>query len=588
MIDPLTLLSFSIHSGRGTYALLVGSGISRAAQIPTGWEITLDLIQKVAAANGEDCGAAPESWYKSKFGKDPDYSELLAELALTPAERTNALRGYFEGGPEELAEGKKVPTLAHKVIARLVKAGYFKVVITTNFDRLLEQALAAEGVNPVVISTADMATGAIPLAHADATVVKVHGDYRDTRFKNTSQELSKYDPNIDALLDRVFDEYGLIVCGWSAQWDEALRTAILRCPNRRYSMFWTVRGTISERADELIKFRGASVIPIESADKFFQSLEDKLEALDRLNSPHPLSATLAVASLKKFVVEDRFRIQLNDLVMSEVERLFAQLSSLNVSAYSLDCDSIKQRLELYENSSQILTALIANGCFWGTEEQAVIWSRAIIRILDLAPMAGGTTVLLNLRRYPALLALYAGGIACVAADKYGTLKVLLRDSRTSIDAAAEGKDAMLVRKMAIYEILPGEALNKCSNQNRKTPCSDRLHKELREIFRTLIPSDVKYDDLFDRWEYMLSLVGFDTTTDDGGYFSAAVGRFGWRNRGFGRDSASITVVLFDEFVKKNSLGGWAPITSGLFESPDRFVKAVEGFKEQRLDHFSSY
>lgn len=34
----------------GTYALLLGSGVSRAAGIPTGWEVTLDLVRKAAVA----------------------------------------------------------------------------------------------------------------------------------------------------------------------------------------------------------------------------------------------------------------------------------------------------------------------------------------------------------------------------------------------------------------------------------------------------------------------------------------------------------------------------------------------------------
>jgi hypothetical protein len=43
MIDPIHSLAFSIQANRGVYAVLFGSGISRSAKIPTGWEITLDL-----------------------------------------------------------------------------------------------------------------------------------------------------------------------------------------------------------------------------------------------------------------------------------------------------------------------------------------------------------------------------------------------------------------------------------------------------------------------------------------------------------------------------------------------------------------
>lgn len=52
-IDPSSMLSLNLISRKGAYALLLGSGISRASQIPTGWEVTLDLIQKLATSLGE-------------------------------------------------------------------------------------------------------------------------------------------------------------------------------------------------------------------------------------------------------------------------------------------------------------------------------------------------------------------------------------------------------------------------------------------------------------------------------------------------------------------------------------------------------
>ncbi len=119
MIDGLTPLAFSVYSGRGVYALLLGSGVSRAAEIPTGWEISLDLIRKVAAIEREDCEPDPAQWYSRRFGHEPDYSALLEKMAVTQAERTNALRAYFEATVEERESGKKIPTLAHKAIARL-------------------------------------------------------------------------------------------------------------------------------------------------------------------------------------------------------------------------------------------------------------------------------------------------------------------------------------------------------------------------------------------------------------------------------------------------------------------------------------
>ena len=176
MIDPLHSLAFSIQANPGVYAVLLGSGVSRAAQIPTGWEITLNFVRKLAEMAGEDCGTDPALWYRERYGKEPDYSELLDALAKTPAERQQLLRAYLEPSEEERADGLKTPTTAHQTIANLAAKGYVRIIITTNFDRLMETALEGAGVVPTVLSTPDQVRGAMPLIHTRCCVFKVHGD----------------------------------------------------------------------------------------------------------------------------------------------------------------------------------------------------------------------------------------------------------------------------------------------------------------------------------------------------------------------------------------------------------------------------
>lgn len=100
VVDPILSLACSMQAQKGIYALLLGSGISRSSGILTGWEITLGLVKKIAALNGETNINNPEQWYIEKFGKAPDYSELLDQLAKTPTERSQLLRGYFESSEE--------------------------------------------------------------------------------------------------------------------------------------------------------------------------------------------------------------------------------------------------------------------------------------------------------------------------------------------------------------------------------------------------------------------------------------------------------------------------------------------------------
>jgi hypothetical protein len=54
-VDPRVALATSMHAAPGMYAVLVGSGLSTAAGIPTGWQVVQDLIRRVAVADGVNC-----------------------------------------------------------------------------------------------------------------------------------------------------------------------------------------------------------------------------------------------------------------------------------------------------------------------------------------------------------------------------------------------------------------------------------------------------------------------------------------------------------------------------------------------------
>jgi hypothetical protein len=186
-----------------------------------------------------------------------------------------------------------VPGAAHKAIAALVRRGAERVIVTTNFDRLVEQALEAEGIFPQVIASPSAIEGMEPIAHAKCTVIKLHGDYARIDQLNTVEELRRYDEGTQRLLDRVLDEYGLIINGWSGDWDDALVAAIERTRSRRYPLFWTTFGELGEAAARLVSLHRAQLITGASADQFFPDLVSRLEALDSMTDP-PLSKAIAI------------------------------------------------------------------------------------------------------------------------------------------------------------------------------------------------------------------------------------------------------------------------------------------------------
>ena len=418
MIDPIESLAFSMQANPGVYALLIGSGVSQAAQIPTGWEITLDLIRKLASTAGDAAEPDPDLWYQDKYGEAPDYSKLLDVLAKTPTERQQLLRPYVEATDQEREEGSKQPTSAHQAIARLAGQGFVKVIITTNFDRLIETALEDEGIVPTVLSSPDQVTGALPLIHTKCCVFKVHGDYLDTRIRNSPAELQRYPQEFNQLLDRIFDEFGLIVCGWSAEWDSGLRDAILRASSRRFTTYWALRGNASDEARQLGNHRRAQVIDIEAADSFFHAIQQSVESIQQFSRPHPLSTEAAVASLKRYLSEPRYRIQLADLVRETVERVVEHTSSeaFDMNSPDPNTETVSTRVRAYEEACSTLLAMAVVGGRWGENDHIEVWQQALERLATVS-LASGKSMWPGLRLYPATVLLYALGLGALSAER---------------------------------------------------------------------------------------------------------------------------------------------------------------------------
>lgn len=426
--DPVTRLAFSVQQNPGVYALLLGSGISFTSGILTGWGITLDLVRKVARADGVEDQADWYRWYKATYGQEPDYSHLLERLAPNPAERQPIIQAYLEPArdPDDPDGRKGLPTVAHQAIARLVKAGHIKVIITTNFDRLLEMALTAEGIQPTVIASEDACQGAVPLPHSPCTILKLHGDVLDIRSLNTAAELDDYKPAMKQYLDRILDEYGLIVCGWSADWDPALRAAFQHAPSRRYSTWWTSVGEMKPGARSLVEHRRAVPIPIAGADGFFQELEVKVATLARLNQPPPAATALVVAMAKRYLQRPEHRIDLADLVQRETERLLATMKEVlpQVSAAPADPQLPVWR-DRCEAAVETLASVLGTIGRWGADDPAAqqlgLGPDAIRRCLALWKDVTGPQRHNFLAAYPPLFLFHAYGLGLVQARRWQAL-----------------------------------------------------------------------------------------------------------------------------------------------------------------------
>jgi hypothetical protein len=473
------------------------------------------LIQRAAAATGDPVPDEldPEAWWDDHGdGKPLGYSGLLATLATTPAARRALLASFFEPSDDEREQGVKVPGAAHRAIAALVRRHAVRVILTTNFDRLIEQALEAEGIFPQVIATASAIEGMEPLAHARCTVIKLHSDYARIDQLNTVEELSEYAEPTKVLLDRVLDEYGLIINGWSGDWDHALVAAIEGTRSRRYPMFWASYGELGEAAKRLVALHRAQVVTGASADKFFPDLVGRLESLDTLADP-PLTKAMAVARLKRLLPDPTRYIELRDLLGAEVDRLRTYIAGRGQLAPSTEPQAVQEAHDEIRARCDTLMHLLAQGVYLDRDRQhTALWVWVIEQLMRARqqPNSQYHEFWVYLDHYPALLVLKAASLAAVATQHDDVLLKLLREptwpGRLKNEPQTPALDALSDTRVLGEGLI--NTFPRWIGTRWRYPASHYLKQEMRPVLLPLVGDEDSYIRLYHRMEYRTALAQF--------------------------------------------------------------------------------
>ena len=332
--------------------------------------------------------------------------------------------------------------------------------------------------------------------------------------------------------------------------------------------------TVTDAAERLINQRRADTIKIQDANAFFQELEEKLMALEKVSQPHPLSVKIAVASLKKYIVNDSSKISLHDLVMNETERVYAEIIGPNFCPVGepITPQNVLNKIKKYEALVEILLGLFASGCSWGDTRHEFLWVKSLDRLVNLPPGENVDITWVTMRLYPALALIYAGGLTAIAAGNYSTfaalrMKVLVR-SHFSEQPKVLSLYPQAVVDQRVGRLLPGL-------ENNYVPMSYHLLDWLRNPLREFLPADDVYEKTFDRFEYLSALVHGDILHKMGREIWGAPGPFVWKHHS-GR--GSILREIEDELNKEG--GNWAPLKAGLFDgSKDKIREIKQGIDE---------
>jgi hypothetical protein len=271
-----------------------------------------------------------------------------------------------------------------------------------------------------------------------------------------------------------------------------------------------------------------------------------------------------VASTKRYVADERWRLRLFDSIAGETRRVAAALSEPQFSAQGGWSDSeFRRRVAAIDELLADLYQAEAIIGRWGTLAMRDSLTLGPKRLSDAAGGSGsGNVGFLALQWYPVLALSYAGGIAAVAAESYGSLLALMharvsnsRGEMRLVEAATTGIGDLRRH----FNLLPG-------HERQYVPFSEYLYLKLKPVFDDALCLGSEYDRAFDMFE-ILYAVEFSHQTGRGW---GPLGRFAWRVR----SGSSLLHQITDEAASAGR--AWPPVAAGLCGgTPEKFAEHVK-------------
>ncbi len=292
---------FSMRNGRLMW--LLGAGVSASAGIQTAWDMIwrfkreLYITQRKASRKSvEDLSHlavqallnafVAESETLPKPGAPDEYSALFE--ATYPQEQDR--RTYIE----HMIRGMK-PTQGHLALAALMQAKHTNIAWTTNFDHLLADACARTFGTTAALNSASLDGTALAgefISEQQWPIeVKLHGDFRSRRLKNTSEELRHQDAKFRQQMIDACRRFGLVVAGYSGRDDsvmEALEAGLTEPGAFPGGLFWLHRGEHPpfERVTRLLDRAAAANVEcgIVRIENFDETMIDLLRLLPKVDA----------------------------------------------------------------------------------------------------------------------------------------------------------------------------------------------------------------------------------------------------------------------------------------------------------------
>jgi hypothetical protein len=235
------------------FAWLIGAGASRAAGLPTASDLIWDLKRRYYAREenqdisrqdlqSQSARERIQSFMLSRgFPPEGDEAEYATYFEKVFADDKERQRKYLSAA---LSEAKVTLSVGNRVLAALMSQKLARVVFTTNFDTIVERAVAEVSGASIAAYHLEGAAAAVQALNNEEfpIYVKLHGDFRYESLKNLPADLAAQNDELVRCLLLAGSRFGFVVAGYSGR-DASLMVELRRIVAQQnpfpHGLFWT-------------------------------------------------------------------------------------------------------------------------------------------------------------------------------------------------------------------------------------------------------------------------------------------------------------------------------------------------------------
>lgn len=211
-----------------SFAWFLGAGASRGANLPTATDVIDDLKRRYYGSEENQRLLAREmqnpavrervdAFMQSRGFPEPwapeEYSTYFAQIFGEDRKRQRAYLAKM------LSEERASLAVGNRVLGALLGAGLCRCTFTTNFDSVVEKAVAevtGKSLSAYHLEGSMNANDALNNEEFPL-YVKLHGDFRYESLKNLEEDLRKQNAELSKCFVNALNRFGLVVAGYSGR-----------------------------------------------------------------------------------------------------------------------------------------------------------------------------------------------------------------------------------------------------------------------------------------------------------------------------------------------------------------------------------